>query len=176
MLRRERLCDDDEEITRRGRESRYGDMVVLAASCGCSSECPYFSFSLVAHPLCSNHHHIVSISLSSHCIFSFTTTSLPCPLSLSLFSVCVPIYLSGWMARAHWHVFLCTHTHSVRIHNVLACLAPCCCCLFQPHARALNYYYYYYVTIIERAHITHQCTVVVVVVVLVLLLHNNIYI
>ena len=140
MLRRERLCDDDEEITRGGEER--ADMEIwwcwlLRAAVPLNV---HISLSLSSHTLFVQIIIASCISLSFHCISSFTTTLSPVSsLSLSL-SQCVCAYLSIWMdgARAHWHVFLCTHTHSVRIHNVLACLAPCCCCLFQPHARALS--------------------------------------
>lgn len=143
MLRRERLCDDDEEITRGGEERV--DMEIwwcwlLRAAVPLNV---HISLSLSSHTL------FVQIIIASYLSLSpFIVYSLSPPpplsrvLSLSLSSVCVcvclSIYLDGWRARAHWHVFLCTHTHSVRIHNVLACLAPCCCCLFQPHARALS--------------------------------------
>lgn len=137
MLRRERLCDDDEEITRGGEERV--DMEIwwcwlLRAAVPLNV---HISLSLSSHTLFVQIIIASCLSLSPFIVYPLSPPpSLPCPLSLSQ---CVCAYLSIWMdGRAHWHVFLCTHTHSVRIHNVLACLAPCCCCLFQPHARALS--------------------------------------
>ena len=167
MLRRERLCDDDEEITRGGEER--ADMEIwwcwlLRAAVPLNV---HVSLSLSSHTLFVQIIIASCISLSFHCIFSFTTTTTLSPVSsLSLSLQCVCAYLSIWMdgARAHWHVFLCTHTHSVRIHNVLACLALAAAASSNlMRARSQ----------LRAAHITHQCTVVVV---LVLLLHNNIYI
>ena len=140
MLRRERLCDDDEEITRGGEERV--DMEIwwcwlLRAAVPLNVHIS-LSLSRRTPSLFKSSSH--RVSLSPFIVYPLSPPpSLPCPLSLSLslsVCVCLSIYLDGWARTLA--CILCTHTHSVRIHNVLACLAPCCCCLFQPHARALS--------------------------------------
>lgn len=143
MLRRERLCDDDEEITRGGEER--ADMEIwwcwllraavplnVHISLSLSSHtlfvqiiiASYLSLSLLSLYILFHHHHLSPVS----------------SLSLSLFGVCVclSIYLDGWRARALACIFVYTHTF---------CAYPQCARLFGPLlllplptscARALN--------------------------------------
>ena len=124
MLRRERLCDDDEEITRGGEER--ADMEIwwcwlLRAAVPLNV---HISLSLSSHTLFVQIIITSCISLSSHCIFSFTTTSLPCPLSLSLSLVCVclSIYLDGWRARTG--MYFCVHTHILCVSTMCSLVWP----------------------------------------------------
>jgi len=164
MLRRERLCDDDEEITRGGEER--ADMEIwwcwlLRAAVPLNVHIS-LSLSRRTPSLFKSSSH--RVSLSPFIVYPLSPPpSLPCPLSLSQ---CVCAYLSIWMdGRAHWHVF-CVHTHILCVSTMCSLVWPLAAAASSNLMRARSQ--------LRAAHITHQCTVVVVV--LLLLLHNNIYI